>query len=857
MADLAAQPAPATRAQAFPARIIGRTDALTRIAQKLSQHRFVTLVGPGGMGKTTVARACAAELGAAYRDGVFLVELAPLATAELVPAALLSAFSMVDGPGRPNAPGDGLARVAVFLERRQCLVVLDGCEHLLEAMAAAVESMRAASPGLCILATSREALRADGEWVHHLAAMSLPAAGIALTRGTALAHSAVQLFVERARRAQPDFDITESQAPLIGELCRHLDGIPLALELAAARISLLGLEGLATQIGDRLGWRDDSAPPQERRHRTLAQTLDWSYDLLADVEQRVLRRLAVFGSGFSLEAARAVVSDEALAPDEMTDIVFELLAKSLLARIDEPAAERRSGERYRLLDTTRAYAHGKLQADDDIAAVERRHVRFLCDLLEKADRDWDVMTRANWLKEYAPWIDDIRATLDREPCTGTDIACKVELTLGAFKLARQLSIEFEFKPRLEAAGRLLRKLARPQALLEIRLASCLSTVSHCPGALEMAQLDALEASLAQGDRIAPGALSSALPSSPSSQFATLASAIGIMAGHWGGAAFRADSAGMNEWFGRIDRLARRSDDWVAMLTADRIRAQMLHFGGAHAMAERVARRVLDRPRLRIPLAYNPSPIDLRVSMRIVLARSLWMQGWPTRAQRVIDEGMRLAREDSPLAHCQMVAMGALPIALWNGNAAACDGLLTLLRERASQCSIGHWRLWADALAAVAQRRLAPFSGAEAAPVGHGEIHDQSLLDHLCTLDGGYVTAMQVERVQSGEAVWCAPEVLRVLALKKLASGPDTHGAQEALQAHSEALLRRALRLANAQTSLAWELRASTSLARLLMSAQREAEAGAVLHAVLRRFKEDSGTRDLVEAKSLMAELRVG
>ena len=826
MADHALHFESAGSRRAAPTRIVGGYLAIARISAKLSQRQFVTIVGPGGIGKSAMARAFASDMRAGYPDGVFLVNVGLLTSADMLAAAILSVL------GAPPDQADPWLAISRHLTGKQVLVILDGCEHLLLATAAAAEQLRASSDVASILATSREALRADGEWVYRLPALTTPGSQTVSSREEAETFTAVQLFVDRAAYADPDFQFTDDKAQVVCDICRCLDGIPLALELAAARASQLGLEGLAAQINDRLGWRADDAHSAEPRHRTLCDTLDWSHDLLSDVERVVLRRVSVFRSVFDIQAASAIAGDEELSAGDVVDGLAGLLAKSLLTSTD--ASE---DGRYRLLDTTREYAFRKLLVSGDGEAASRRHVQFMRGILAEADTGWETLAPAAWAGSHLLWLDDVRSALDWSLAAGDDPTTIVALAVGGFHLTRQLGAESDFKPRIKSALSLLCSLATRQPLLELQLNRCISAISHLPRAKEEAQIDALHRAL-QGEE----------QQTSESHSATVASGIAMMVGMFGSAGFLADYPRMNEWFNRIDELARRSGDPMALLTADRVRAQTLHWGGAHAMAGRVARRILDGNCLRIPFAYNPSPIDLRVSMRIVLARSLWMQGSARRAAQVIAEGMRCALEDSPLSQCQIVAYGALPIALWGGDDTRVDELVALLNERADRCSIGDWKLWAREFGAVAAERRGRSPDPNAA-VPFSEIRDAQLVDHLCTLRPERIAEPHVERVLAGQASWCAPEILRAHAVNQLASEPDQRTRDSA-----EALLRQSLGLANVQGALAWELRSTASLCRLLQSTGRTAEARSLLSAILKRCKDCVETRDFVDAQGLLADL---
>jgi predicted ATPase len=286
-------------------RIVGRDDIIAALAAQLAQSRLLTIVGPGGIGKTTVAVAVAEAVTSGYADGVWFVGLAPLPDPELVPSAVSTVLGI---PPSGLQPG---IRVAAWLRDKQMLIVLDSCEHVTGAVAPLAEAVLKAAPQVRILVTSREPLRAEGEWLHRLASLELPPDAVDLSAAEALGYSAVQLFNERAMAAVDGFTFDDANVAAILEICRRLDGVPLALELAAARVDVFGVWELAAHLDDRFRVLTSGRRTALPRHQTLGATLDWSYQLLSEAERMVLRRLAVFAGDFRLEAAVAIAADVA------------------------------------------------------------------------------------------------------------------------------------------------------------------------------------------------------------------------------------------------------------------------------------------------------------------------------------------------------------------------------------------------------------------------------------------------------------------------------------------------------------------------------------------------------------------
>jgi predicted ATPase/DNA-binding winged helix-turn-helix (wHTH) protein len=436
------QGAPGSKRSNLPAPLtsfIGRERELVEIKRLLPSARLLTLVGVGGIGKTRLALQAGAEVVDAYRDGVWFVDLAPLADPPLVPSAVAQALGVREAVGKAL-----IDTLCGYLKGRRLLLLLDNCEHLLQASAGLAEAVLQQAAGLTIIATSREPLRVTGEQMYSLPTLSLPdPAADAETVGRS---EAVRLFMERAQRQQPGFALTPARALVVAELCIHLDGIPLALELAAARIRSLSVEQIHARLDNRFRLLTSGGRTALPRQQTLRATLDWSFDLLVEEERVVLRRFAVFAGGFTLEAASAVTSDAAIDEHAVIDLLSQLVARSLvMADTSGPSS------RYRLLETTRAYALEKLADAGGTDAIRRRHAEYFRALFEGASGDWWRMPDADWRARYFPELDNVRAALDWALGSNGDAALGVALA-GA---SRPLWTNFAFSEgvrRLEAAA---------------------------------------------------------------------------------------------------------------------------------------------------------------------------------------------------------------------------------------------------------------------------------------------------------------------------------------------------------------------------------------------------------------------
>jgi len=401
VAEARESPGPRTNLPSRLAMLYGRVDDVAAVVGLLRQHSVVTITGSGGIGKTRVAQAAArqmlTECADRYRDGVWWIELAALADGALVPSAIAQTLELSIAGQRPTP-----SSLRSELAARHALLVLDNCEHLAESVALLVDAVAADAPALSVLITSQETLRASDEHVYRLG-------GLAIAETDDLesaAHSgAVELFAARAQAADPRFTLGAVNLPAVIEICRRLDGIPLAIELAAARLPLLGVEGLRTRLHERFNVLTGGARVVLRRHQTLRATLEWSHALLTPDEQTVFRRLGVFAGGFTLEAAQRVASDDRIDPWTALDHLGALVDKSLVLAEGDPIP------RYRMLETTRAYALERLAEAGEMQASLRRHAEALVALLEPLERhEW--FWRGSVEPVAKAELDNLRAALE-------------------------------------------------------------------------------------------------------------------------------------------------------------------------------------------------------------------------------------------------------------------------------------------------------------------------------------------------------------------------------------------------------------------------------------------------------------
>ena len=381
---------------------VGREREILEVEFELATSRLLTLTGVGGSGKTRLAMEVARGLVDAYPDGVWLVELAPLSDEVLMLKAVAETLEV---PERLQEPlTDTLADV---LRDRQLLLVLDNCEHLLEAAALLADALLDSCPRVRILATSREGLRVEGEARWLVPPLSVPERGRSLSSEKLEGYESVRLFVERARERDPIFSLSSANALTVAEVCKWLEGIPLAIELAAARVGTLSLEQILERLTDALGLLTRGGRTAVPRQQTLKGTLDWSYDLLFEPERALFRRLSTFAGGWTLEASEAVGSGGSVAEDEVVDLLSGLVEKSLVVA----EGDGQGGVRYRLLEPIRQYALEKLEESGEVEAAKRAHAEYFLDLAEEAEPELFGPRDVEGLDRLESEHDNIRAAL--------------------------------------------------------------------------------------------------------------------------------------------------------------------------------------------------------------------------------------------------------------------------------------------------------------------------------------------------------------------------------------------------------------------------------------------------------------
>jgi predicted ATPase/DNA-binding winged helix-turn-helix (wHTH) protein len=803
---------------------IGRASVTAELAGQLAQQRLVTVVGPGGQGKTTVALAVAEREREHYRDGARFVDLGSVSDPAMLPYAVAAVLGV-------SLPSDQpLADLCRCLAEARMLLVLDNCEHVLQPIAVLVERLLATAPAVHLLLTSREALYIDGEWVYHLPALATPMGKLA-SPTDALNFAALQLFVERAESNSSHFALNAENMETVAHLCRQLDGIPLAIELAAARVDSLGVEGLAARIDDLFSLLTRGRRNALPRHGTLQALFDWSYALLNDAERLVLARLSVFRSRFSLEAATFVCGGDTISSVDIQDALAGLAAKSLIAL---GPSESHSG--YYLLNTTRRYAASWLSRDSDARRVFALHARYMHQLLVKASDDLRSMTPQHWVKTYGGAPADLRASLDWCFRDDGDTLLGLELTVIAWFPAVELAMLNEYRARLRTALLHLARLARQSPELaarldriEIRILSALSLLAGQDsqhggeyGVVRDRLLPLLQRLGTDGDVEAIHSM-----------------CIGAF-GH-------GDYFWVRMFAMRIGEVALAPGPdpnklkSIYTLLSNRWTSLTAHYMGEHGRARDLAAQVMEA---KVDLRHVNllGHVPHRVSMRILIARIDWIEGSPNRALAIAREAAHLSAEEHPFALCQALALAIIPIALWRGDIELAAAETERLFEWASRHALDYWTNWARGYQRVIVLNAGP---CEIREMPEWQVSTNPMaLDMLATFDTAMMAPGAISRVDQNAVAWNAPEVLRRRAIKLLPSEPQL----------GESMLQRALALARCQRALAWELRCAISLAQHWYHEGRARDGYQLVLCVFEKFDEGFDTWDLKHARAILARL---
>ncbi|HEY4081503.1 MAG TPA: winged helix-turn-helix domain-containing protein [Burkholderiaceae bacterium] len=814
------RPLASQRLLAPAGQLIGRGQTLEQICQLSLRERLVSVVGAGGMGKTTVALAVAAKSQESFADGAVFVDLSQLSDPALVVVELGRTHGLNMTRGEP------WAALESTLREKNLLVVLDNCEHVIDAVAVMVDRLIRACPRIHVLATSREPLEVDAEWVFKLPPLDMPEPQETMGLADLLAYPAIQLFVERARAISHAFELTLLNAPAVRQLCQFLDGIPLAIELAAARVDSLGVQGLLQRLEGAFDLLTRGRRTALSRHRTLHAVLDWSYDLLSDSEKRVLQRLAVFRGAFDLESAVTVASGPDLPPQRVIEDVLGLCAKSLAVR--ECSGEDH-GPQHRLLFITRLFAQKQLDAAPDAADVHLRHARLLLVKLVAAQKAGASMSQYRWTSALAAPLADLRAAIEWAMTQENELALGLEITAESMRTYCDSGMIGEYRRHLDRA---LGKLARAgvegtRIELKLRVGETFISGNVRNGGDEQDRLFKRVRALV----VEVGSVEDRIE--------TL---FGMTVGAYGQGRYRYSLTCCDE----IRELAQGPLAPISIVVADRMMALNLHALGRHDEAERLIERVLAFKVPRLNRRFF-SEVPFGVSMRIQLARIQWLRGHFELARATVRDALARARDAHMFALGQTLALAALPIAFWSGDEALGRRWAQELMDHSRRHSVGYLEGYAHVYEWVLASRTLLLDDAELRML---EVC-VPLADTFDTLRPG--TSMHpttLARVRSGELGWSAPELLRRHALSEL----DPRQGDEASRRRCIEQLEQALALSEAQGARFWSLRVLLSLCHVAQAGEpAHASSRERLKTLLEAIDDGSTQPDLRQARELLGQ----
>jgi predicted ATPase/DNA-binding winged helix-turn-helix (wHTH) protein len=812
-------------------RLVGRSAAVQRVQDLVSAYRVVTLTGPGGIGKTSLALKVGRRILGEFGDGGWLIELASLSDPELVPSTVGSTLGLKFS-GEISAES-----VARAVGGANLLLVLDNCEHVVGAVATMAEMFVRLCPRTTILATSREVLRIEGEHVYRVPPLDVPALGQE-TPADMLSHSAVELFIARTTAMDADRAPRDEDLALVGAICRRLDGIPLAIEFAAASAATLGIAQVALGLRDRFALLTGGRRTALARQRTLRATLDWSHELLPEPERWLFRRLAVFQGGFTLDAAIAVMADTGLDAAMVTHGVASLVAKSLVA-LDTS----RGTTRWYMLETIRAYALEKLAKHGETDSVSGRHAKFFRDLIGSMTPTWGLGSRSPVSVDGLREIGNARAALDWAFSTEGDPEIGIALTAAYIPIWFGASLLAECRDRTEHSLRCLEPTTSPLLHMRLQLGLGIALI------VTSGPVERSRQSLSEARREAES-------------LGDLDAQLRALWGLWTLCLNTGECYEAKDLAERFLAVGLRSGNDAILPVAHRILGHSLHLRGNQMDARHHLERVFklsDRSTARYStwLLY-----DEDILAGAMLARVMWLQGFPEQALSAAQMSMTKAlATDDKLTLCLVLVLALIPIALNAGERATAERAWTMLSETATRNNfrqytrLGHGY---EGMLLISRREFEAGTALLKAALendGRGRGTNYSSPAYLAVLAHGLAELGQLDEAQSaidraldgaqgGGLSWCLAELLRTKGELLVRQGVESF-------ASAEAHFRDALGIARQQGALFWELRIALSLARLRASQGSHHEARNILAPVYNRFTEGFATADMQAARALL------
>jgi predicted ATPase/DNA-binding winged helix-turn-helix (wHTH) protein len=809
------------RTAGLPARLermIGRKEVVATIQAKLLDQKFITIVGPGGIGKTTVAVAVAHEVRSIFDGQVRFVDLSPLDDASLVAPAVASSF------GLAIQTDDVLPFLIDRLTGTPKLLVLDGCEHLIEGASALAEKLFDHVPTLHLLATSREALRVEGENVHELAALACPPEDQTILASDALEYPAVQLLVDRVRALQRQFDLRDTDAPIAAGICRRLDGIALAIELAAGRVDVYGLGKTATLLDRHLNLSWAGRRTAMQRHQTLNATLEWSYDLLDEEERHILNRLSVFLGGFTFEAAVAVVADDAIDEAKVSDCLWELRSKSMIAIYGQDS-------RLRLLDTTLAFAAARLAEGGEQERLRRRHALYFSDLF----RQGASMDVSGWPKALAVEVDNLRAAMNWAFSDAGDAKIGIDLAAASASTWMGMALLTECREWMAKAIGCLDAInsgSRQEMIVQSALASSMM--------FTLGMTEETYAGWAKTRLLAEGL------GDIEHQLVSLL----VLWAHKIRLPRYPEAIELAECCGDV---AQKIGDRGAIAMANYMRGISYHHTGRLLQAESCLEMSLHRDDEASRQALiKRFGYDRKVDALMILSSVVWLRGSPDHARRLNQMSLAEARQ---LGHAVPLCV-ALAGVSFNAYLAGLDdeeteALANELVDHAGKYGVESYHGFGLAMQALGRIRQGDteaatelfYSGLEKLSAARYSVFHPILQAEFarCLAVAGRVRqAIAVfERAKinlDDENQLHAPELLRIRGELALSSDEEL--------AVCRGYFLRAIEMSDRQGSVSWMLRAATSLAIAEKSDARREEARSILRTTLAKFRDGSDNLDL-------------
>jgi predicted ATPase/DNA-binding winged helix-turn-helix (wHTH) protein len=815
-------------------RVVGRDEDVLRLSAQLNASRFVTIVGPGGVGKTTVAIAVGHQLIEAFSGALLFVDLGMLAEPDLVTAGIASML------GLSVQSNDATPSLIAYLRNRRMLLILDTCEHLVEAVALLAASIFDSAPQVHILATSREALRVEGEHIYRLDALACPPDQPGLTAAAMRTFPATQLFVERVMASGARLDVSDAEALIVASICRKLDGVALAIELAARRVESYGLQQTADLLDQRLTllWQGSrTAPP---RQKTLQATLDWSFGLLTEPERVVLRMLAVFVGHFTLDAALEVVAGATLDKSNILGALDSLVAKSIVATSPLGAMMR-----YRLLDTTRAYAL-EINVDGvDIPDLSIRHAVYFRRWLEQSGKDGSTSSSGIERASHFAGINNVRAAL--EWCFGPGGNTEVGVSLAATAVPAFLAMSLlpECHRWSQTALKALDETG-VGGLNEMHLQAALGFSSSQMYGESDAVSEALNRSLAIAEQHGETAHQAEI----------------LKVEHYFHAR-KGDLKSALDCARRCAAIAKTSDELTVKALAHAMLGRALQTSGditgSRAELDALMRLISQSPHGVMLLSYDPHYYSY-----ISLARTLWLQGYATQAIEVARQGVEASEAMGHPAALALVLAGAATTFLWAGDLDEAqqhtDLSLALAEANALRPLVAIGQARKAALAILRGNNKEGVKDLQAILERlHAARHEvltrefnMTLVQGLAALgrsnEGRVLIDQSIQQAEVSGEMFYMPELLRVKA-RLLLSLPEPE-VQEA-----ETLLDESLDLSRQQGARSWELRAAQDLAKLLADQGQSEKARTLLQSVYAGFSEGFETADLKAAERLLTTLK--